>query len=305
MWHDRGVGITNQITSLLKEVSFGFYYFQMGLLFRNALLLNGILFNTEVIHGLTDKHIDMLEECDKMLMQNLFESGAATPIETFYMETSTLPVKFVLMGRQLMYYHTLLRKSESELVKRVFIAQREFPSRNDWLSTTQKYLSLCDINMSGEEVAKCSEYKFKKLVDEKIKQKAAEYLTKLQMKHSKSKYLYEEEKIKEYLISDELSTNEKKWLFKMRVRMCPNKTNFEGMYKPDLSCSLCLDKTQKETELHLLNCDYFQQYPELSAEMRNIEYDDIFKDLARQTRAVRVWMKIFKIYNKEKEKRKN
>ena len=38
----------------------------------------------------------------------------------------------------------------------------------------------------------------------------------------------EDEKIKEYLKSDELSTNEKKWLFKMRTRMCPNKTNFEG-----------------------------------------------------------------------------
>ena len=92
--------------------------------------------------------------------------------------TSTLRVKFILMGRQLMYYHTVLRKSE------------------------------------------------------------------------------------------ELSTNENKWLFKMRVRMCPNKTNFEGMYKPDLSCSLCLDKTQKETELHLLNCAYFQQYPELYKKIR-------------------------------------
>ena len=134
MRHDKGVGIINQITSLLKEVSFGFYYFQMGLLFRNALLLNGILFNTEVIHGLTDKHIEILEECDKMFMRNLFESGAATPIETFYTETSTLPLKFILMGRQLMYYHTLLRKSESELVKRVFIAQREFPSRMEYNS---------------------------------------------------------------------------------------------------------------------------------------------------------------------------
>ena len=36
--------------------------------------------------------------------------------------------------------------------------------------------------------------------------------------------------------------------------------------------------------------------------MRNIEYDDIFIDLAKQTRAVRVWMHIFKIYNKENTK---
>ena len=87
--------------------------------------------------------------------------------------------------------------------------------------------------------------------------------------------------------------------------MCPNKTNFEGMYKPDLSCSLCLDKTKKETELHLLNCDFFLQYPELCAEMKNIEYEDIFKDVAKQTKAVRVWIKVFKIYIKEKVKRKH
>ena len=79
---------------------------------------------------------------------------------------------------------------------------------------------------------------------------------------------------------------------------------FRALYKPDLSCSLCLDKTQKETELHLLNCEYFLQYPELHAEMKNIEYADIFKDMSKQTKAVRVWIKVFKLYNKEKEKRK-
>ena len=36
--------------------------------------------------------------------------------------------------------------------------------------------------------------------------------------------------------------------------------------------------------------------------MRNIENDDIFKDLAKQTRAVRVWMTISKITNKKKRK---
>ena len=74
------------------------------------------------------------------------------------------------------------------------------------------------------------------------------------------------------------------------------------MYKPDLSCSLCQDKSKKENEIHLLECTYFQKYPILYQEMKNIEYEDIFKDLAKQARAVRVWIKVFKIYNKEKEK---
>ena len=135
--HDRGLGIINQIMSILKEVSFGIYHFEMGLLFRTSLLINGILFNTEVIHNLTEKQIEKLDECDKIFMRKLFGAEAGTPIESFYIETSTLPLKFILMGRRLMYYHTLIHKSESELVKRVYTAQRNFPSRNDWHSQIQ------------------------------------------------------------------------------------------------------------------------------------------------------------------------
>ena len=58
--------------------------------------------------------------------------------------------------------------------------------------------------------------------------------------------------------------------------MCPNKNNFEGMYKTDLSCSLCKHKTSEETEIHLLQCPFFSKFPELSAEMSNIKYMDIF-----------------------------
>ena len=55
-------------TSILKEVSFGIYHFKMGLQFRTALLINGILFNTELIHNITDKHVTQMEECDKCLI---------------------------------------------------------------------------------------------------------------------------------------------------------------------------------------------------------------------------------------------
>ena len=99
---DKGVGIINQIFSILKEVSFGMHYFEMGLLFRTSLLINGILFNTEVIHNITEKHIKMLEDCDNMFMRRLFDSEAGTPIESFFIETETLPLRFILQGRQLM-----------------------------------------------------------------------------------------------------------------------------------------------------------------------------------------------------------
>ena len=143
MRHAKGIGINNQIISIIKEVSFGFHYFEIGLLFRNSLLINGIMFNLEVIHNLSTKHVDLLEDCDKMFMTNLFESEAGTPIEAFFIETATLPLKYILMGRQLMFYHTLLKKGENELVKRVFLAQCQFPTKNDWYSEVKRILTLC------------------------------------------------------------------------------------------------------------------------------------------------------------------
>ena len=129
--HDKGIGIANQIISILKEVSFGVYHFDMGILFRTSLLLNGILFNTEVLPNLTEKHINQLEACDKYFMRQLFGAEMGTPVESFYIETNTLPVRFILMGRRIMYYYTLLRKTENEMARQVFLAQCEFPSKKN------------------------------------------------------------------------------------------------------------------------------------------------------------------------------
>ena len=101
MRQDKGFGIVNQIVSILKEVAFGTYYFEMGILFRTSLVLNGILFNTEAMFSISKKHLSMLEECDNYLMRSLFSAEMGTPIESFFIETSTIPLKFVLQGRRL------------------------------------------------------------------------------------------------------------------------------------------------------------------------------------------------------------
>ena len=46
-------------------------------------------------------------------------------------------------------------------------------------------LTLCGINLTENEISKCSVYKFKNLVNCRVKQRASDDLTKLHMKHSK------------------------------------------------------------------------------------------------------------------------
>ena len=95
----------------------------MAVLFRQSMLLNGILCNSEVLYGINKDHIEMLESVDRYFWRKIFQCPITTPSEIFYMETSSTPVKFILIKRRLMYYWNILQMTDAELVKRVFNVQ--------------------------------------------------------------------------------------------------------------------------------------------------------------------------------------
>ena len=63
---------------------------------------------------ISEKHINQLEECDKIFMRRLFELEQGTPVEGCFLETSVLPLRYIIMGRQLIFTEnvkmTLLKK---------------------------------------------------------------------------------------------------------------------------------------------------------------------------------------------------
>ena len=117
---NKGTGRANSIISMLEEISFGEQYFEMALPFRNSMLINSLLSSSEVFYGLKSKHIQMLESCDRSLLTRLFGVPESCSYEAVFLETGALPLRFILQGRRLLYYWTLLNKSDDELVKKVF-----------------------------------------------------------------------------------------------------------------------------------------------------------------------------------------
>ena len=107
--YNKGIGIVNQILSILKEISFGEFYFEMAILFRQSMLLNSILCNTEVLYGLKKYHIEKLEAVDKYFWRKVFQCQVSTPTEVYFMETNTIHIRHVIMSRRLMYYGTSYR----------------------------------------------------------------------------------------------------------------------------------------------------------------------------------------------------
>ena len=221
------------------------------------------------------------------------------------METSSTPVKFILIKRRLMYYWNILQMTDAELVKRVFNVQKISPCKNDWVLQIEEDLRSCKIDENEEQIKKMKKYSFQKLVNKKIDDATRDYLLKIRddPSRSKSKRIYPSDQMKDYLLSNDLTTEEKTLLFLMKSRMTDLKWNFKGKFQNNMNCSLCrLDF--EESEIHLLQCVELTCEPELGEEMKMIKYEDIFGNLNEQIKAVKVWKKIFKMRRKKLEERK-
>ena len=281
--YNKGIGHANQILGILKEISFGKYYFEQALQLRNAKLINGMLCSIESMYGLNLAQIEKLEKCDRYFFRKIFNSPYSTPIESFYMETNTLPLRFVIIGRRLLYYWTIINKPENELVKQILKTQQISPVRNDWCNTVSNDLQMLDIDIDEEKIAAMKKSKFKSLVLGRIKQAAAEFLADCQNKHSKSANLKVNSDMQRYLLSHDLTTQEKQILFSLRTRTFPCKANYSNQYF-SLKCDFCGKIDDQE---HLLQC---VSPSEIDTSVS--QYKDIFGTLTQQIRIAKIMKRI-------------
>ena len=66
-------GIIKQLKSMLEEMFFGSYTFEVAVTLRDSLFINGFLTNMAVCYGLSDVEIEKLEKCDEQLLRTILE----------------------------------------------------------------------------------------------------------------------------------------------------------------------------------------------------------------------------------------
>ena len=59
----------------------------VGITMRQAMLLNGILSNSEAWHGISEKDISPLEKGDEVLLRGILSPHPKIPLEVLYLET--------------------------------------------------------------------------------------------------------------------------------------------------------------------------------------------------------------------------
>ena len=113
------------------------------------MLINGILFNSEAWHSVTIAQIAKLEATDKALLRGIISAHNKTPKEFLHLETSTVPLKWIIMQRRINYMRHILGRNENELVKKVYLAQKVKPTSGDFVKLVET--DLAELELTYEE----------------------------------------------------------------------------------------------------------------------------------------------------------
>ena len=238
-----GYGAISQIMAVLHEISYGYQFVEIGLVMRESILLSKILLSSESWHKLFLYQIEKLNDVDKSFFKNLFNSHSKTALEFYYSETGSIPLHIKISMRRLNYWWHILSVENSEMISKIYNAQKLSPVSGDWTQLLEKDKKQFDIaEMTDSEVRAISQIKFKNFIKKKAQELTVRYLVELKKKHSKSDKLdVKDLVISEYLIDKRFSKEERELLFRLRSETVDVKETLKMHISTTICCVSCVE----------------------------------------------------------------
>lgn len=290
---NKGLGTINEILQILESTYFGKFYFEIAMVLRESLFLSSLLLNAEAWVNYTEKDIRILEQCDEILLSRILDCDGNTSNALKYLELGIMPVRFEVMRKKLGFLQYILKEDKNSMISKVLNATSDNPIKNDFVATCNKYLKKMDIECSFEEIEKMSKYTFKKMLKEKAKVAAFNYLTAQKVKQNKIEDIsYSKLEMQTYLLDGDRDTRLAKLIFKARGQTLDLKMQKRWKYG-DTLCSGC--RKNEETGEEIFECKSFGENSE------KITYNWFFKEYSKQVIAAKVLTKKLKLRDKIRE----
>ena len=265
----KGIGISNEIIAILNDMLLGPHYFVVALILRQALLISVLLGNAETWLRLSKENIKKLESIDLMLLRKLLKTPISTPKVSLYLETGSVPLRYVIKRKRIMFLHHIVTRETNALINRVFWAQVHDTTKGDWCDVVREDLDMLGLsNVSFEDIGNMSKEVLKDLITERTNIVVLENL--LSEKNSLSKMAqlsYDKLEIQPYLTDPKLPIRLKQQAFRWRTRMVKVGWN----YGKKEQCPIC--SSADDTQSHLLECDGLKIKDSASTDCSNDTYD--------------------------------
>ena len=141
-----------------------------------GMLLGSILNNIEVSYNLTNSETKTLEKCHEMALKKLLALPSKSPRPMLYFLTRSIPVRFQIQRRRLVYLHHILNQNDESLLKTFFKKQMMTRKTKDWATTVLKDKGEYEIDLTLEEIQNIPVNQWKKTIKEKTTNIAISYL---------------------------------------------------------------------------------------------------------------------------------
>ena len=272
----KAIGCLNNIISILDTISFGHHYFKILITLRESMFINCVLTNSEVWFGLRDSDLKEIEDIDRTLLRKALKCPRSTPKEAYYLELGIMPVSCIVKLRRVHYLHYLLKTDKRSMLRKFFQAMYENPTKDDWTEQVMKDLSDLNIKADLQALEGMAKSTFKNLVKCKGMEFALDQLNTEKFKHSKMENLvYTDLQVQDYLLSTEITTEQKRNLFLFRTRMANNLENFRNgdMAQPCKMCHLFRD-----SQSHGVNCYETMKYVKIKGNLQEIYTNNISRE---------------------------
>ena len=279
------------IRAILEDIPLGIYRIQVGLELRNALFVNSVLFNCETWHSISDADIKDIVLIDHQLIRYICQAQAKTPVKFLYLETGSISLSHIISSRRMNYLYEVITRADSELVKRVYMAQKESPSKGDFVNLVKADFDFIGITYNEEMFCQMSRAQYKSLIHKNIFASAFNEFRSIQAQHSKVRDIpYKGLTIQKYLKSPDFTIADCSLLMAFRSHSVNGfKANFSSIHKKDMSCRLKCDPNQEDSQFHLTSCSsiFSRIDSKYIQETKYIEYSDIYGEPHSQKTAVR------------------
>ncbi len=263
----KGYAVTCQ--AMCTEMSLGIQMFAIMKMLHEAIFLNGSLVNMETWPMCNANRITQFERVEQGMIRAVLSAHSKTPVECLYLEIGIIPLRFHLMSRRILYYHTILDREDDELTKRVVCIQKDIGVDGDFYHQVENDMN--ELQIVENEIISKSKTSLKELVNKKVKKAAYSYLQGLASNHSKTREdMYNDAEGCGYFSDNRFTSEDVKLLFKFRTRMFSVRNNFRNKYAC-VSCPLC--GNAEDSQQHLLECEVIRIYHKTQ-----MKYEDIFCD---------------------------
>ena len=248
------------------------------------MLVNGLLYNSEVWHSVTKDDIKKLEKIDEVLLRSLLGSHLKTPLEFLYLETGAVPISYIISMRRMIYLKTLMMREEHELTKRILREQEENASPGDFIELVKSDFKMIGKYYDENFITHTATASYKNTIKISTRRAAFVDLKNKHQNHSKvSEIIYENFQCQEYLSSGMFSNEEISVLSSLRSHTLRTiRCNFKNLYKSNLHCPLkCWPAGAEpinDTQEHLLLCSRLNQIQNTTVARSKVKYNDIYGD---------------------------